>query len=176
MRMSIKFGGNMIVTERLVLKPYSDNDQKRMIELLTNKDIKKTFIIPDFDTQEDAVKMFFKMKDYSLSDEHYECGIYYNNNLIGWINDVDIKDDTIELGYVIDPQYSGRGFATEALQGAIKDLFDNGYNEVVAGAFASNKGSFKVMEKCGMKQIDKEEEFVYQGELQHCIYYSIRKN
>lgn len=105
----------MIVTDRLILKPYSDNDQKRMIELLTNKEIKKTFIIPDFDTQEDVAKMFYKMKDYSLSDEHYERGIYYNNNLIGWINDVDIKDDTIELGYVIDPEYSGRGFATEAL-------------------------------------------------------------
>lgn len=165
----------MIVTERLILKPYSDNDQERMIELLTNKEIKKTFIIPDFDTQDDAVKMFYKMKDYSLSDKHYERGIYYNNNLIGWINDVEIKDGCIELGYVIDPNYSGRGFATEALQGAIKDLFDNGYNEVIAGAFASNKGSFKVMEKCGMKQIDKEEEFVYQGELKHCIYYSIRK-
>ena len=34
-----------IKTERLTLKPYSNNDKEAMIDLLTNNTIKKTFMI-----------------------------------------------------------------------------------------------------------------------------------
>lgn len=38
----------MIKTSRLVLKAYEPEDQESMVELLTNDEIKKTFMIPDF--------------------------------------------------------------------------------------------------------------------------------
>jgi len=82
----------------------------------------------------------------------------------------------IELGYVIHPDFHSKGYATEALAAAIEDLFAKGFKEVMAGAFETNKSSCRVMEKCGMKLIDKEEDICYQGKLQHCIYYSIKKN
>ena len=35
-------------------------------------------MIPDFEAKEDAKKMFYKLKEWSLSEEHYEYGIYLN--------------------------------------------------------------------------------------------------
>lgn len=166
----------MIRTRRLFLKPYSDMDEDKMIELLTNEEIKKTYMIPDFNTKEEAVSMFEKIKLFSYSENHYELGIYLEDHLIGFINDVCMDDVKIELGYVIHPDFSNRGYAAEALAAAIEDLFQRGFKEVITCAFESNKASCRVMEKCGMKRIDREDDIFYQNKLQHCIYYSISKS
>jgi len=165
----------MITTRRLVLKPYSDKDQENMIELLTNEKIKETFIIPDFSTRDEAVAMFKKLQAFSCSENHYELGIYKNQYLIGFINDVYVDDTKIELGYVIHPDFHNKGYATEALGSAIEDLFQKGFSEIITGAFETNKASCRVMEKCGMERINKEEDMLYHGKLQHCIYFSIKR-
>ena len=165
----------MITTRRLVLKPYSERDREDMIELLTNEKIKETFIIPDFNTRDEAVSMFKKLQEYSLSENHYELGIYKDQHLIGFINDVDMDDVKIEIGYVIHPDFHNKGYATEALAAVIEDLFKKGFCEVMTGAFINNKASCRVMEKCGMERIDKEEDMFYHDKLHHCIYYSKKK-
>jgi len=66
----------MITTKRLVLKPYDDNDEDTMIELLTNEKIKETFMIPDFNTRDEVISMFKKLQEFSCSQNHYEVGIY----------------------------------------------------------------------------------------------------
>ena len=88
---------------------------------------------------------------------------------------MEIEDQTIEVGYVMDPLFWNQGYATESLQIAIEELFQMGYEEVCAGAFDENPGSFRVMEKCGMKKIAKTDSILYQGIDHHCSYYSIRK-
>lgn len=163
-----------IQTKRLLIKPYTEEDCNRMIELLTNDDIKKTFMIPDLPTQAKAKAMFDKLFELSASKDHYNAGIYYQDNLIGFVNDVGIENRVIEMGYVIDPHYQKQGFATEAFQAVIQDLFQMGFIEVIAGAFAENTASLKVMEKCGMKRLDKTDELTYRGKMHHCIYYSIK--
>lgn len=165
----------MIKTNRLVLKQYCDEDEKRMIELLTNDKIKETFMIPDFNSIDEAISMFKKIQSYSYSNDHYDLGIYLGENLIGFVNDVSIENEKIEIGYVIDPDFHNKGYASEALLAVINDLFNKGFKEVYAGAFESNIASFRVMEKCGMKRIDKEEDIKYKGKLHHCIYYSIKQ-
>lgn len=162
-----------IKTRRLEIKPYLDSDEFAMIALLTNQEIKKAFMIPDFQTEEDAKRMFQKLKAFSYSEEHYERGIYLEQAIIGFVNDVAIEDDVIELGYVIHPEHKNKGYASEMLASVIEDLFHKGFREVVAGAFEENTASFKVMEKCGMKRIQKEEDITYRGITHRCHYYSI---
>lgn len=166
----------MISTKNLVLKPYSDEDQEDMILLLMNEKIKLTYMIPDFKNKDEALSMFNKLKERSKSNDNFEYGIYKDNKLIGWINEVYKDTDKIEVGYVIDPNYHNKGYATEVLQAIIDIIFSNEtINEVVAGAFENNIPSIRVMEKCGMKRIDKEEDIIYQNKSQHCIYYSIKR-
>ncbi len=163
----------MIITKRLTIKPYEITDQEDMINILTNKTIRKTFMIPDFKSCEEAVRMFRKLMDFSYSDEHYEKGIYLDDLLIGFVNDVEIDDKRIEIGYVIHPDYHNKGYATEALTAVIADLFDIGYKTITAAAFEDNLASRRVMEKCGMKLNNKTSTILHNDILKVCVYYSI---
>lgn len=162
----------MLTTKRLVLRPYHDSDEDRMVELLTNALIKETFMIPDFASREEAAAMFKKLQQYSCSDEHYELGIYLQDELIGFVCDVDIETESIEVGYVIHPDFHNQGFATEALSAVIADLVQRGYRTVLAGAFETNLASRRVLEKCGMQRVAKEEDIFYHNRMQHCVFYT----
>jgi RimJ/RimL family protein N-acetyltransferase len=166
----------VIKTKRLEIKPYQDVDQAAMVELLTNQEIKKTFMIPDFQKEEEAVTMFKKLQEFSYSEDHYERGIYIENQLIGFVNDVEISNGVIELGYVIHPEHKNKGYASEMLKAVIDDLFHKNFHQIVAGAFENNEASIKVMQKCGMKKITKEDDISYQGVLHHCYYYAISRD
>lgn len=164
----------MIQSERLILKSYDASDLEDMFFLLCNEEIKETYMIPDFACKEDVIKMFYKIKDSSCLDEHFEYGIYLKNHLIGWINDTMIDGNTIEIGYVIHPEMKNSGFATEVLTVAIHELFKMGYNTVQAGLFEDNFASRRVMEKCGMRIINKTETMEYHGKNHACIYFEKR--
>ncbi len=166
----------MIKTERLVIKSYSDSDYDQMYELLTNNLIKETYVIPDFQSSQEVKNFFNKLIILSQSNNHYEKGIYLNNHLIGFVNDVEIENDTIEIGYVIHPNHHNLGYASEMLNAVIKDLFGRGFNTIKCCAFESNHASFRVMEKCNMKPMNHFVEMIHQSKKQRCEYYSISRN
>lgn len=163
----------IIHTERLAIKPYSHADEAAMIELLTNESIRETFMLPELPTRADAAAMFERLRGYSLSDGHFERGVYAEGRLIGFVCDVEMQDDAVELGYVIHPDFQNRGYATEALGAIIEALLQGGVREIRAGAFEDNAASFRVMEKCGMKCNKKEATHLYQGRTRRSRYYTI---
>ena len=58
-----------------------------------------------------------------------------------------------ELGWVLDPAYAGRGYATEAVQGLLRLCFEElGLRRVTAGCFADNVASWRLMERVGMRR------------------------
>ncbi|MBQ7801774.1 MAG: GNAT family N-acetyltransferase [Oscillospiraceae bacterium] len=165
----------MIRTKRLTLKPFAECDTDSALDLLTNDIIKKTYMLPDFEKHEDALPLFKRLTELSQDENHYVRGIYLNKHLIGFLNDVEIENGSIELGYLIRPDYHGRGYMTEALCGVISDLFDQGYCEVITGAFEDNIASIRVMIKAGMTKLDKLDEIEYRGTIHRCVYYSKKK-
>ena len=160
-------------TKRLLLKAFDECDRQQMVDIFLNEEIKKTYMIPDFDDPKQAEKLFKKLMDFSRSDDHFVYGIYFQDRLIGFVNDCEIKDTTIELGYVITPAYQGKGFATEAVQICIDELFKMGFTHITAGFFQGNTASCRVMQKCGMHKLDYEDDIEYKGILHHCLYYGI---
>ena len=57
-----------------------------------------------------------------------------------------------ELGWVLDPPHSGKGYATEALRELLRLCFEDlGLRRVTAGCSADNVASRRVMEKTGMR-------------------------
>ena len=57
------------------------------------------------------------------------------------------------LGYLVDPAYAGRGIATAVARRMLDTAFGElGLRRVTAGCFAGNVGSWKVMEKLGMRR------------------------
>lgn len=162
-------------TQRLVLKPFEECDRQPMVEILFDKEIKKTYMLPDFTERKQAEPLFERLMASSKSDERFLYGIYFEGAPVGFVNDCEIKDDAIEIGYVIIPAHQGKGFATEAVKACIEELFRMGFAHIRAGFFEGNTASRRVMEKCGMHRIELEEDIEYKGVLHHCFYYEIDK-
>lgn len=162
-----------IQTERLTLKPYSQDDVESLVELLTNSEITTTFMVPDFETKEKAIALAEKLIAFSQLDDtkHLEYGIYLDNRLIGFINDCGIENNEIEIGYVVHPDYQGHGYATESVRAIISELRDMGFQKITAGFFVENIASHRVLEKCGMKPSNCTEEEEYRGVVHKCEYY-----
>lgn len=165
----------IIQTERLTLNSLEAHDAEAALDLLTNDLINQTYMLPDFAVREEAHPLFNRLMTLSLDSSHYVRGIYLNGHLIGYLNDVEIENGSIELGYLIHPDHQGQGYMTEALKAAITDLFNSGYHEVITGAFEKNISSIRVMVKVGMVKLEKTDEIEYRGIRHQCIYYSIKK-
>jgi RimJ/RimL family protein N-acetyltransferase len=56
------------------------------------------------------------------------------------------------IGWLLDPAYGGQGYATEAAAEVLRICFEDlGLRRVVAGAFADNASSLRVMDRIGMR-------------------------
>ena len=170
----IQLLGDVRTYGRVKLRPFEEQDAPAAIRIFRDDTVKKTYMFPDL-TEETARKLFDRMLEISHMDDRFIRGIYLQNELIGFINDPEITDDTIELGWVVHPDYHNRGYATEVVCLAIEELFSKGFQEITAGAFEENPASLRVMEKSGMHKIEKTEEIDYRGKVHHCIFYAIRR-
>ena len=153
------------------LRSILPEDRERMLDILTSEKVNKTYMIPDFPEREAAVPLFQRLMDMSQSGSKYVRAIDLDGGLIGFVNQVDLEDQTIELGYVIHPDFHGMGYMTDALKLAIGEMFEKGHTQVITGAFSSNLASIRVMVKCGMTKLDKTDEIEYRGVTHTCVYY-----
>ena len=63
------------------------------------------------------------------------------------------RDAQAELGWVLDPAYTGHGYATEAVRELLRDCFqDLGATPRHAGCFLDNDASWRLMERVGMRR------------------------
>jgi RimJ/RimL family protein N-acetyltransferase len=59
----------------------------------------------------------------------------------------------VELGWVLDPDHTGLGYATEAVHELLRHCFEDlGVRRVVAGCFLGNVDSWRLMERLGMRR------------------------
>lgn len=158
------------------LREILPEDRERMLDILTSGKVNKTYMLPDYLHREDATPLFLRLMDMSQDTKKYVRAIANESGLIGFLNHTDIQGKEIELGYVIHPDFQGKGYMTEALQLAIQELFDLGYEEVITGAFSANAASIRVMEKCGMIRLAKTDAIEYRGTTHTCVYYSRKRS
>ena len=162
-------------TNQITLRSFRLEDQAQILETVTSSKVNQTYMLPDFETKEDAIPLFNKLMTRSNDSSCFVRCIDLDGTAIGFLNDVEIKDSSIELGYVIHPEFHNRGYMTRALKAAIEELFTLNYQRVVCGAFEGNTASQRVMEKAGMMRISFTEEIEYRGKNHLCVYYEKRK-
>ncbi len=162
-----------LVSERLTLKSIEEKDKKDLLEIVKDPKVKKSYMLPDFSNEEEEEKFFQKLRNFTLNKEKFVYGIYSKNKIIGFINQVSLENDVIELGYFIASNEWNKGYATEALKTAINELFRMGIKAVQAAHFECNPASGRVMQKAGMLKIEKTEVIVYREQEHKCVYYEI---
>jgi len=164
-----------IQTLRLTLSEIRDCDFDDMMSVLKNEVVAATYRIPDLETREAELELFEYLRDISQREDRYLFGIFLDGKLIGLINDCEINNECIEMGYALHPDYHNQGYTTEAFAAVIKSLLSKGFTEIIAGAFEDNLASMRVMEKCGMKRTKMTAEIEYRGKTHKCVYYSIKR-
>lgn len=164
-----------VTTKRLELRPFRESDRDAGVRLLMDAQVKRTYMLPDFENAEKAETLFRRLVELSRQEDRCVAAISLDGELIGFLNDVEMVEDSVELGYVIHPDHWGRGYMTEALNAAIAELFRRGFRQVITGAFDSNRASLRVMEKCGMEKLDKTDSIDYRGKRHNCVYYAATK-
>lgn len=162
-------------TTRLKIKPICADNREAVIDLLTDKTVAKTYMLPNYQSRIEAEPLFQRLVLLSEDERRYVAGVYLDGAFIGMMNDVEIQNGRIEMGYAYLPAYYNRGYATEAFKGAIGYLLAHGFDTVLAGAFSDNPASLRVMEKCGMEKQDYTDEIEYRGITHTCIYYAVHK-
>jgi RimJ/RimL family protein N-acetyltransferase len=146
-------------TERLALRPAVPEDLRAVYEIRSLPEVAQW--MPDLPTSYDAWVLAQGQRDaigrmlVVLLDE-VVIGHLYLHVEDAW-SQVEVKEQATrsqaEVGWAFDPAHQGRGYATEAVQEALRICFEDlGVRRVVALAFADNGPSLRVMEKVGMRR------------------------
>lgn len=164
-----------VTTSRLVLQPLRQQDIPALADLFTDEVVKQTYMVPDFPDRASAEALGERILAMSRDPQRYVAGIFLADTCIGLLNETERDGTSLEVGYALLPAYQGKGYCTEALRGAVEYLFSEGFTQVLCGAFESNTASLRVMEKSGMKPLDRQDSVTYRGRTHRCRYYHAQK-
>lgn len=164
-----------MTANHICLRSFLPEDQDRILDMVTDNTVNKTYMLPDFANKTDAIPLFERLSKLSYDKSRYVRCISADGKAVGFMNDVIAENGKIELGYVIHPSEQRKGYMTAALKIAINELLASRYETVICGAFEENAASIRVMEKSGMKRTPETEIIEYRNQAHTCVYYAITK-
>ena len=139
-------------TERLIIRKFKKDDWKDLYEYLSQESVVK---YEPYDVyNEDASKQEAIYR--SQNDAFWGVCLKQNNKLIGNVyfqQQGPEKFSTWEIGYVFNPAYYGKGYATEACKRVLKYGFEQlGTHRVIGKCNPENTPSWRLMERLFMKR------------------------
>jgi len=167
-------------TEHLILRDYKETDLAEMHRLWSDKNT--MYYLDDIlcHSIEDTKK--YLKNGMENADGHYFCITEKpSDNFIGSIG-YTISETTpfgtiVHLGYMMFPQYHGRGYMTEATKKMIDFAFaSDGCIRITTGCHKENIASSKVIEKAGFrKEAEKIQAVFHDGKMKDRLEYAINK-
>lgn len=152
---------NEIKTERLVLRQLTLKDAPAFSKLAGDYDISKmTGSIPHpFPLYSAEFKIMYLRRQKQRGLAHPYAITRDGGELIGVMDLFRTDPDAaLEIGYWIGKSYWGQGLSTEAALAIIQDARESlGVKALMAGAFADNPASLRVLEKLGFQPTGVEE-------------------
>jgi [ribosomal protein S5]-alanine N-acetyltransferase len=148
-----------IETERLILREYKESDWKAVHQYGQKENIliyeawgpnteeqTKAFIEKSIKERKENPRRTFELCITLKSTKELigGCGFRINKE----------NDKRGDFGYIINPEYWNKGYATEASKGLLDFMVENyGITEIEATCDVLNLPSKRVLEKCGLKMI-----------------------
>lgn len=145
-----------LTTDRFILRKPSLDDTDDMYEYA--KDVGVTKYL----TWSPHADKAFTLEYLTYLQTRYKAGEFYDwaivckdsGKMIGTcgFTRIDCKNDLAEIGYVLNPQYHGKGIMTEVVGRIIKFGFENlSLNRIECKFIKGNDASLRVMEKNQMQ-------------------------
>jgi ribosomal-protein-alanine N-acetyltransferase len=165
-------------TKRLILRKLRLEDAKDVFEYASDPEVSKYVTWEPHRSIEDSINLIKFTHERYEKREGIIWGIVYkeNNKVIGTCDiSLAIKHFRAEIAYAISRDYWGKGLMTEAVKEVIKFGFEKmNLNRIQAMCIPENIGSYRVMEKVGMKYEGLIREYMYiKGKFQDLKLYSI---
>ncbi|MEH7524921.1 GNAT family N-acetyltransferase [Bacillus sp. JJ1503] len=167
--------------KRIILRSLTLEDAEKIEEYASDYEIAKTTLyIPHPYPKGSARDFIAKVLEAEQKGEAVTFAIISkkDHGFIGLISIGQVMEHRRgELGYWVGKPFWGKGYGTEAARLVIKYGFEIlNLNRIYAAAFKSNPGSWRIMEKCGMKHEGVfRNHVVKDGKAIDLTYYSILK-
>ena len=144
-----------IKTSRLILRPmsmeYLESTHKYASDL---ENTRYMLFLPNNTLEETIGYLGDAEEEWKKEEpEYYEYALIKDGAHIGAVGlYLDEKRETAEFGWILDKDYWGQGYTFEAAS-ALRDYAarELGIRHFVAQCDSENRGSYRVMEKLGMK-------------------------
>lgn len=168
----------ILETERLTLRRVLPSDVKEMFELRSNPETMKYIPRPLLTNHEEALAHIQMMEDKIETNEGINWAITLkgDDKMLGVIGHYRIKPEhyRAEVGYMILPEYHGKGITTEAVQCVVDYGFNTMQLHSIEGVIdPENEASQRVLQKCGfVKEAHFKENEFYDGKFIDAVVYS----
>ena len=148
-----------IKTPRLTITTFSPDMAQSVYENSQDDDTRR--FVPDevYNSVEEAREAIeFLMSRYESADGPFVYPVITNDGgkNIGYVQlcKLELEEVSWEIGYHIAKDFTGKGFATEAVKAFLPAIVKKlNINEVYGICLAENTASVRVLEKCGFTQI-----------------------
>jgi len=169
----------IIETERLLLDCITDEDVNEVFELRSNPETMKYIPRPLVKDNDGALEHIKMIVDKINSNEGINWGIRLKDNpkLLGIIGFYRLQPENYraEIGYMILPEFHGKGIVPEAVNRLIKYGFEDlKLHSIEAVIAPENHASERVLQKCGFtKEAHFKESEFYEGKFLDKVIYSL---
>jgi ribosomal-protein-alanine N-acetyltransferase len=175
-----------LITERLIIRDHCIEDLIEHHELFSDE-ISMRYL-PDIKTQtleeskNNLLKTINEIKSENRKLYFFRIETKTTKEYIGEIG-YTVENETpvgkvVGLGYFIRAKYWNKGYTTEALKRLIEFAFlENNVYRITTGCLKENKGSERVMQKCGMiKEGEFKEYQLHEDELKDRVVYRLLRS
>ena len=167
-------------TERLLLRRYRPEDAAALYRKFgCDPEIARYTGWNPYETEEMTRKTVRDRIEKYTEEHAYGWAIEYEGELIGTAGayDYDVRQDSIELGYSIERDSWGKGFASEAVQSVVTYLTEQeGISCILAWCASDNIGSQKVLGRAGLRLIRTEKDALQiDGQAYDQLFYEYKK-
>jgi ribosomal-protein-alanine N-acetyltransferase len=171
----------ILESERLVFRRLKESDAPEVFKLRSNPENMKYIPRPLLKNEEEALAMIHMMNAKIDENTDINWGVCLKNTdtIIGFMGFYRTQPEhyRTEIGYMVLPEYEGKGYVTEAVKTMLNYAFNSaGFNTVNAVIDPANSGSEKVLLKNGFRKEGYflEDEY-FDGKFWDSIHYGILK-
>ena len=168
-------------TERLILRRVADTDVEEMFALRSNPKTMQYVPRPLATSKEDVLVHIAMINEKIENNTGINWAITLKDNpkLIGIIGHYKIspENERAEIGYMLLPEFHGKGIITESIKIVVKYGFEEmKLHSIEAIIDPRNYGSEKALQKCGfVKEAHLVENEFYNWEFLDTVIYSLLK-
>jgi RimJ/RimL family protein N-acetyltransferase len=148
-----------LFTERLVLRPFRDDDLDGFHDIQSRPDVVR-YLLWEPKTRDEALEMLERRMLQTAIDKqgdglHLAADLRATDELVGHISLFYGSEEHRqgEVGFVIHPDHHGHGYATEGARLMLRLGFEGlGLHRIIGRCDARNTSSAGVMERLGMRR------------------------